>query len=141
MSQSWIQNINTLGNLYNNGSIVETYLDETYTKIDNVPGLKTSLFPHQKTIVRAMLDLEANRTFNISDRSYSYECKTTAGILSEAVGSGKTVDILSVILLHKIPKPFPDISELNMYERESYRVGWGVKKVLICPLRSGFLSR
>ena len=32
---------------YMNGS-VEIYLDNTYTKIKNVPGLKTALFPHQQ---------------------------------------------------------------------------------------------
>lgn len=120
MSQSWIEKSKSLiiiphSHSFNN--VTETELDETYTKIDNVPGLKTSLFPHQKTIVRAMLDLESNRTFPLLHSGYSYECKTTAGILSEAVGSGKTIDILSVILLQKIPKPFPDISELDMYDK------------------------
>jgi hypothetical protein len=101
---------------------VEHLLDNTYTTVDNVPGLKTALFPHQKTIVRAMLDLEMTRSFEINTINYTsseitmYEIKTTAGVLSEAVGSGKTIDILSVILLQKIPNVFPDITELNMVD-------------------------
>jgi hypothetical protein len=99
---------------------VEYLLDETYTKIDNVPGLKTSLYPHQKTVIKAMIDLEMNRELDIqeykSNKSNNevYNLKISAGVLSEAVGSGKTIDILSVILLQKHPLIYPDISELNL---------------------------
>lgn len=118
-----------------NGESVEILLDDTYEKIEHVPGLKTSLFPHQKTVVKAMVDLEKNRCFTITSNlhesdSYKlktpaamlseavesdiYEIKTSAGVLSEAVGSGKTIDILSLIILQKIPKVYPDIGELEM---------------------------
>jgi SNF2 family DNA or RNA helicase len=122
--QSWINATKKL-NTYNiNGSgDVEHLLNNSYTKIENVPGLKTSLFPHQKTIVKAMLDLEMNRSYNVpilyNRNNETHELKTTAGVLSEAVGSGKTIDILSVILLQKIPKVYPDISELNLLNKTS----------------------
>jgi hypothetical protein len=107
----------------NIGKDVEHLINDSHTKINYVPGLKTALFPHQKTIVRAMLDLEMNRCFSLyTDNigSEPYELKTTAGVLSEAVGSGKTIDILSVILLQKIPKVYPDISELNGFVKPSH---------------------
>lgn len=123
---------------YNNEP-VEYLLDDNYTKISNIPGLKTSLFPHQKTVVRAMLDLEMNRSFIMrkkNDRYNSvYEMKTTAGVLSEAVGSGKTIDILSVILIQKIPKVYSDITELSMFDSQScYRY----KTRHVCTIRKKF---
>jgi SNF2 family DNA or RNA helicase len=107
---------------------VEIPLDETFTVVDNIKGLKTTLYPHQKTVVRAMLDLEMNRYFVMTDDKsnnglkYStsncvFKIKTTAGVLSEAVGSGKTIDLLSVVLMQKIPKIVPDIAEINMTEQ------------------------
>lgn len=127
------------------GNSVEIPLNEYYTKMDYVPGLKTTLFPHQKTIVRAMLDLEMNRAFSVKSTNHfrrsgndfrgEFELKTTAGVLSEAVGSGKTIDILSVILLQKIPKVFPDISELDMFENGSNH---SYKNIYTCSIRKKF---
>jgi hypothetical protein len=96
---------------------VEHVLTDHFTKIECIPGLKTTLFQHQKTVVRAMLDLEMNRTFDLNNirTVYKYNLSTSAGVLSEAVGSGKTIDILSVILVQKIPKVLPGISEIQMY--------------------------
>ncbi len=93
----------------------EILLDETYETIEHIPGLKTSLFPHQKTIVKAMLDLEMKREFVIGQ----YTIKISAGVLSEAVGSGKTIDILSVILQQKIPQVYRDISVIDMCDSGS----------------------
>jgi SNF2 family DNA or RNA helicase len=121
-----------------NTNTIEYYLDATYTKIDNIPGLRTTLFPHQKTIVRAMLDLENNRTFDLYNGiNDTFGCKTTAGVLSEAVGSGKTIDILSVILMQKIPKVFPDISELKMCD-ENYNYSHVHKSFYECSIRKKF---
>jgi hypothetical protein len=111
--KSWIDNKKLIHNSFKKErEPAEFLLDETYTKIDSIPGLKTSLFPHQKTIVRAMLDLEMNRDFDIMCNVRKYACTASAGVLSESVGSGKTIDILSVILMQKIPKICPDISAL-----------------------------
>ena len=138
---SWINQPKSMNNnTYQSNKPIEHLLNNQYTKIEKVPGLKTSLFPHQMTIVQAMLDLEMNRNFeitNIINRTLeSYEMKTTAGVLSEAVGSGKTIDILSVILLQKIPKVFPDISELQMsMETQRYN---RKKSYFTCSIRKKF---
>lgn len=115
---SWIRYprqalITTYGSYYSVFSnTVDVLLTKQFETIDYVPGLKTSLFPHQKTVVKAMLDLEINREFTVGD----YTIKTTAGILSEAVGSGKTLDMLSVILTQKLPKVVMDISTIDMFD-------------------------
>jgi hypothetical protein len=104
---------------------VEILLDNNFTKISHIPGLKTSLFPHQQTIVRAMIDIENKREFKFiggTSKYYRedvkmpsvYKVSTSAAILSEAVGSGKTIDIISVILYNKLPSIVSDISEMRI---------------------------
>ena len=105
MLKSWIVEIRR--GLYDGKKCL---LDESFEKTNNVPNLKTTLFPHQQTVVKAMCDIERHRTF-IKDTSCT---KINACILSEAVGSGKTIDILSVILIQKIPSIKPDINPLHM---------------------------
>ena len=121
MLKSWIEQKKFMNNSSRyKMKDVEHFLDETYTKMDNIPGLKTALFPHQKTVIRAMIDLENTREFELYQPKTIYDktikdtfiTKVSAGVLSEAVGSGKTIDILSVILLQKHPKIYPDISSL-----------------------------
>lgn len=133
--EKWITKVKTIKNNYIkknnrffNDSRSEKYgpeylLNENYEKISNINGLKTNLYLHQKTIIRAMIDLENNRLFTLN--VLDVHCKnnnieeivmqknnyvrTNAGILSEPVGSGKTIDILSVILYQKIPKVYKSI--------------------------------
>ena len=93
---------------------VAVYLDDKFSKIDHIPGLKTTLYPHQQTAVKAMLDLEYARdlmmqTYNGIVLKVGYN----AGVLSEPVGSGKTIDALAVILMSKIPRAVPDIMALS----------------------------
>lgn len=96
-------------------NLVANELDESYGKIDHVPGLKTTLFQHQQTAVKAMMDLEYQRTLNMTSlRSNTVATITyNAAVLSEPVGSGKTIDILAMIMLRKIPRAIPDIMELD----------------------------
>jgi len=107
---------------------VEVLIDNTFEKIEHINGLKTTLFHHQKPIVKAMMDLEMNRTFKLTDNDIDdrtvYEINTNAGVLSEAVGSGKTIDVLSLILLQKIPKVLPDIVDMPMLENDPSRSKW-----------------
>jgi len=89
-----------------------TGLNETYALVDYVPGLKTTLFPHQKTVVRAMLDLEFARIINdVNKREIQYN----AAILSEPVGSGKTIDVLALLCLSSVPRVLPDIAHFPLY--------------------------
>lgn len=85
------------------------HLDETFSKVDHIPGLKTSLYQHQQTAVMAMLELEMIRDFKSKNLNIRYN----AAVLSEPVGSGKTIDILSLICLNKIPPNMPQIIEMR----------------------------
>ncbi len=84
------------------------YLNENSAKIDRVPGLKTELFLHQKTIVARMIDLENNTIY----KQNNIKCRTSIGILAEPMGSGKTIDILSIILLQPQPRPYRIIGNI-----------------------------
>ena len=104
-------------------------LDNKHAKITHVPGLKTNLFPHQQTVVKAMIDLEQHRTYDMSNTNskISYNISYNAAVLSEPVGSGKTLDILSVICINKTPRVLPDIMELE-YPKSKHIVGFVRRK-------------
>lgn len=109
-TKSWINTPRYINNYLADSPIL---IDETYERIEKIDGLKTDLFEHQKPIIKAMYDLENNRDFDVLDDSV-FKVKTNAGVLSEPVGSGKTIDILGLILLKRIPRVMPDISEINL---------------------------
>lgn len=95
---------------------VQILLDGTFSKIGYVPQLRTTLYPHQQTVVSAMLELEQCRViFQPDPMNQGNFIKITynAGTLSEPVGSGKTLDILSTIILNPIPRAIPDIMQLQ----------------------------
>lgn len=93
---------------------VSVLINETYSKVDHVPGLKTTLYPHQQGVVKAMLDMEGRRVLDVSEsitnkvKHISYN----AGVISEPVGSGKTIDILALIVMSKTPRAIADIAVL-----------------------------
>lgn len=108
----------TLRNQANNE--VSVLINETFSKVDHVPGLKTTLYPHQQGVVKAMLDMESKRTIAVSNNMHRVmNISYNSGVLSEPVGSGKTIDILSVILLSKIPRAIPDIMELQYHQTDN----------------------
>jgi SNF2 family DNA or RNA helicase len=96
---------------------VAVQLDENYATVDHVPGLKTTLYPHQKTSVHGMLEYENKRKFDLPNSSWDPTSIVTinynASVLSDPVGSGKTVNILALILLKALPRALPDIIALK----------------------------
>ena len=79
----------------------EILIDEKFNCIGEIDGLKTNLFRHQQPIVKAMVDLEITRVVPVLGKLISFDLTANAGILSEEVGSGKTIDILSLIIIQK----------------------------------------
>ena len=91
-----------------------------------------------------MLELEQCRKININHshmpafqttngESPCYEISYNAGVLSEPVGSGKTIDILGLICLSRLPRVLPDISNLP-YAQTINSVGYihkYYKKILL----------
>ena len=86
-------------------------LDERYSKIEHVEGLRTKLFLHQQTIIKAMVDLENKTTYT----NNFINCRTNTGILGEPVGAGKTIDILSLILIQKQPKVYRNVMNIEKF--------------------------
>lgn len=108
-------------------NIVNVELNKQFSMIDHVPGLKTALYQHQKTAVKAMLDMENGRSYEQKEKynaNNAYKITFNTAVLSEPVGSGKTIDILAVICLSKIPKVLPDIMELDV--KTNFRPGRGI---------------
>lgn len=97
---------------------VLTPLKEHHTRVENVKGLKTNLYPHQQSIVKAAMDMENSKKHEVMFTEYrktsALTVNSNAAVLSDAVGSGKTICILALILLQKYPKAFPDITNLRM---------------------------
>ena len=96
-------------------------IDGTFARLNEIDGLKTTLFPHQKPIVQAMIDAENNRRNEliIIPEHNACEQRTTtllnsACVLSEPVGSGKTIDVLALIMSQKFPKAIQDIGIMTM---------------------------
>ena len=110
-------------------------LDSNFSECDYIYGLKTNLYNHQKKIVKAMVDLEkGEQTIKISllyNTQYTgtYQLFTNAGILSEPVGSGKTIDILALILLQKIPIQKSNYIELPLGETKGQKLCRGIAKI------------
>lgn len=99
------------------------YLTENDQTIDTPPGLKTELYPHQKTIVRAMLDAEKKRWRKIPSylNRMSIEpmiVESNAIVLSEPLGSGKTFEIIAFLLSRQLPSAYPEYdNNLVMHTR------------------------
>ena len=80
-----------------------------------------TLFKHQEIILKAMLDLENTRKYETKWHKFPYKENNydilsityNTAILSEPVGSGKTIDVLALICNNKIPRVIPDILELK----------------------------
>lgn len=137
MSKSWVKQVHSI--TIGDRSDIDIYIDDTFEVVDKVEGLKTTLFPHQKPVVKAMMDLEMNRVLKSAIFDADCDIVTSAGILSEAVGSGKTIDILALILLQKTPLVYPDISELQLTDDLfNRRRGNGVKTQYISSVKRSY---
>jgi len=95
-------------------------LDEEFEFIDTPNGFKNlTLYPHQATIVKAMLDLEDKRTFTFSHKytnglsKYPMVVETDSMILSEGFGTGKTIELLALILERQVPRVVPTYLNMN----------------------------
>ena len=91
-------------------------LVDAHTKVDTPTGLKTKLQPHQQTAVRAMRDLEQRRVLEIAEESWIEHTQdnyieTHLGVLSDKFGSGKTIDILALVMG---PDPL-EVAEILQY--------------------------
>lgn len=78
---------------------------------ENINGLDVTLYDHQCIAVCAMLDLEKRRK-TVIETDLLHEVYTSAGILAEPFGAGKTIECLALIKLCQQPE-FKPISVYN----------------------------
>ena len=92
------------------------YLDEFFEQVDTPAGMVgINLLEHQKVILAALIRLEDERSMIVSDvpnvsmitKDKTAVVRSSAIVLSEAFGSGKTFEILGLILSRPVPKAFP----------------------------------
>lgn len=117
----------------NSGKYVKNLkLDDTYEKSATPPGIKLELLAHQKSTIKAMRDLEQQRVIKVFEVQPKNKIQpvikeaiieTSAGILSDKLGSGKTYDILATIAWDKV-EPMNKVTTivglpLPLHERET----------------------
>ena len=61
-------------------------------------GIKVDLKPHQLTVLKAAADLELSRSHEIQIGRKTFTIRSDIGVLCDKVGSGKTLEVLSLIL-------------------------------------------
>ena len=125
-TKRWIDNVRIIHNAYVDNEFNRHLLDGTYNQIDCIEGLNVDLYPHQKPIIKAMVDLENTRCLNgiFAYNSESCILYTTAGVLSEPNNSGKIVDILGTILINNTVQNHPIISGLRMLSEYKHACGY-----------------
>ena len=89
-------------------------LTQAYAAASTPNGMSIELYPHQAVVVKAMLDIERARvlTMHVDDFSdltnHPAKIETSALVLSEPFGSGKTIEILAMILHQRVPIAYPN---------------------------------
>jgi SNF2 family DNA or RNA helicase len=104
-------------------------LDEKFTAVETPPKFKGGLYEHQKVVVKALLDLESKRHINCisEDNKEKYIIDNHACILSEKLGSGKTIEILALICFSRTPtKILPKPVNVNHLKVESSYFTYGM---------------
>jgi SNF2 family DNA or RNA helicase len=140
----WVKMTKKIKNIYSGYTTYEVSqeIDDSFCGTDHVDGLKTTLFPHQKPIIQTMVEAENNRKVNMSISDGYHNTKdltvySSACVLSEPVGSGKTIDVLGLILKQKFPKAVSDISEMVMCDLNGRKACISVVrkrfKNILCP--------
>lgn len=89
-------------------------LEENFEAIETPNGFKNiELYPHQATVIKALIDAEDKRVITVRSGDFDeitngqVKVETSALVLSEPFGTGKTYMILGFIMERPIPKAFP----------------------------------
>jgi hypothetical protein len=103
-------------------------LSESFDFVQTPAGFRphVRLYHHQAIIVRALCDIENKRVLTVNTTKYAdrtvedVKIETSAVVLSEPLGSGKTIEILAMILIQPVPRAFPvhvnDISSIHTFK-------------------------
>ena len=97
-------------------------LDAKDDHLDHVEGLNTTLYPHQRTSLKALIDMENTRIINLQSKmiingvnmlNTGSTCTYNEAVFSDPVGSGKTIVMLALIIANKTPRRIAEIREYN----------------------------
>ncbi len=108
-----------------------TTIDETFETIETPLGMKLPLLQHQKSIVAAMLSLESTQYLRVMAKSTMTYFSSNALMLVEPFGSGKTIEILALVLASPIPYAFPETRHMGDYIATRYSKQAMLKPTLI----------
>ena len=114
---------------------LSVHLDRRFAQSETPAGLHgVDLYPHQKAALAALLDIERKRVINIniencfkSGVTMSGSITSSAAVLSEPFGSGKTIVIISLILSSQIPRAVPE--HRNEFDYRSVHVVYKMEVV------------
>lgn len=112
-SNHWIENV------FNNTTPI--LLDATFSKLETPNDFKLKLYPHQEISLKALSDLEDKRHVHVENQQSSRieVMDTTACILSEKLGSGKTIILLALICYKPHPIPYPENINIPNFKKPS----------------------
>jgi len=82
------------------------FIDNTFETIDEIPNFKGNLYHHQRAVVAAMIRLETTRRVKVTG---GYDLNYDAALLRDPVGTGKTIELISLMLLNKKQRLIPNI--------------------------------
>lgn len=95
------------------------YLDSICPSMDSAK-IKTVLFEHQRSVIAAMKNIEDRRSIDLLNAKLYY----SGAVLSEPVGSGKTVELLAHILNSPLPKVYPTLMPgISIGSRSRFKEG------------------
>lgn len=98
-------------------------LTEKFTSVPNPAFKSIQLYDHQAVVIAAMLNIESMRTIKVVPQKATWynennhaqytnhvlALTTGAMVLSGEFGSGKTIELLGLILINPVPKAFPTL--------------------------------
>ena len=105
-------------------------LDENDLYIEQPNNIKKILLPHQKTIIKKMLDIEENCLIDLKNNDILL--KTSFAILGDKVGAGKTLCIITLISMRRLLEEKMSI----LYAENHYSI---VYKSLLNKIQSNLL--
>lgn len=106
-------------------------LDETSPMAVQPDGVKVDLKPHQLTVLKAGADIETNRNHKIKIGSKTFTIRSDIGVLCDKVGSGKTLEMLSIIQYNKGLSTYYNNDTRNITSELCVSVDYGISNTFL----------
>jgi hypothetical protein len=125
-------------------------LEATDDHLDHVAGLNTTLYPHQRTSLQALIDIETTRRIPLKAKlcinginvlGPNPAITYNEAVFSDPVGSGKTIVMLALIMANRQPRRIAEIRQYNTPQQAVYTSYIKIKHAAIAPPTLIFVSR